>query len=175
VAVVLYPVFGSLSDRFGRKTLYLIGAVAMGVVVGPAFALINTGNPALFLLAQVLVFGIAMAPAAGVTGSLFSMVFDADVRYSGVSTGYTLSQLAGSAFAPTIAAALYAGTGTSDAIVAYLLVVSAISVVCVILLPGGWGRKGAAAQLVHDRARSAAAPAVPSPIPAAATAASPTK
>ncbi len=174
VAVVLYPVFGSLSDRFGRKTFYLIGAVAMGASIGPAFALINTGNPALFLLAQVLVFGVAMAPAAGVTGSLFTMVFDADVRYSGVSTGYTLSQLAGSAFAPTIAAALYAGTGSSDAIVVYLLAVSVISVVCVVLLPGGWGRKGAAQQLVHDQARSAAAPAVASDTPAA-TDATPTK
>ena len=36
-----------------------------------------------------------MAPAAGVTGSLFSLAFDADVRYSGVSIGYTLSQVLG--------------------------------------------------------------------------------
>jgi MFS family permease len=107
------------------------------------------------MAAQVLVFGIAMAPAAGVTGSLFTMVFDADVRYSGVSIGYTLSQVVGSAFAPTIATALYASTESSTSIVAYLLVVSAISVVSVILLPGGWGRKGAASQLVRDEAGSA--------------------
>ena len=155
VAVILYPVFGALSDTFGRKTMYLLGAVAMGVVIAPAFALINTGNPWLFMAAQVLVFGIAMAPAAGVTGSLFTMVFDADVRYSGVSIGYTLSQVVGSAFAPTIATALYASTESSTSIVAYLLVVSAISVVSVILLPGGWGRKGAASQLVRDEAGSA--------------------
>lgn len=154
VAVILYPVFGSLSDTFGRKTMYLLGAVAMGVVIGPAFALINTGNPWLFMAAQVLVFGIAMAPAAGVTGSLFTMVFDADVRYSGVSIGYTLSQVAGSAFAPTIATALYASTKSSTSIVTYLLIVSAISIVSVILLPGGWGRAGAAHQLVRDRAAS---------------------
>nr|GLK40040.1 MFS transporter [Rhodococcus wratislaviensis] len=167
LAVVLYPVFGSLSDTFGRKTMYLLGAVLMGVVIGPAFALINTGNPWLFMLAQVLVFGIAMAPAAGVTGSLFTMIFDADVRYSGVSVGYTLSQLCGSAFAPTIAAALYTSTGSSDAIVTYLLIVSAISIVSVILLPGGWGRKGAAGQLVRDQVTST--PAAPSPSPAADT------
>ena len=155
VAVVLYPVFGSLSDTFGRKTMYLLGAVLMGVVIAPAFALINTGNPWLFMLAQVMIFGIAMAPAAGVTGSLFTMIFDADVRYSGVSTGYTLSQLCGSAFAPTIAAALYTSTGSSDAIVTYLLIVSAISIVSVILLPGGWGRKGAARQLLQDQATTA--------------------
>ncbi|PQP25072.1 MFS transporter [Rhodococcus opacus] len=155
VAVVLYPVFGSLSDTFGRKTMYLLGAVLMGAVIAPAFALINTGNPWLFMLAQVMIFGIAMAPAAGVTGSLFTMIFDADVRYSGVSTGYTLSQLCGSAFAPTIAAALYTSTGSSDAIVTYLLIVSAISIISVIFLPGGWGRKGAARHLLQDQATTA--------------------
>ncbi|WP_032385025.1 MFS transporter [Rhodococcoides fascians] len=154
VAVVLYPVFGSMSDTFGRKTMYLIGAVAMGVVIGPAFMLINTGNPWLFMTALVLVFGIAMAPAAGVTGSLFSMIFDADVRYSGVSIGYTISQVVGSAFAPTIATALYAATGSSVSIVIYLVVVSLISIVSVILLPGGWGRNGAAMQLVADGGHS---------------------
>lgn len=142
LAVVMYPLFGSLSDTFGRKPLFLAGVIAMGVSIGPAFALIDTGRPALFLVALVLVFGLAMAPAAGVTGALFAMTFDADVRYSGVSIGYTLSQVLGSAFAPTIAAALYAATESSGAIVAYLIGVSVISAVSVYLLPGGWGRTG---------------------------------
>jgi metabolite-proton symporter len=138
VAVVLYPLFGALSDRVGRKPVFLAGVVAMGVSVVPVFALIDTGEPGLFLLALVLVFGIAMAPAAGVTGSLFSLVFDPDVRYSGVSVGYTLSQVVGSAFAPTIATALYAATGTSDSIAAYLIGVSVISAIAVSLMPGPW-------------------------------------
>lgn len=140
VAVVLYPLFGALSDRVGRKPVFLAGVVAMGAVVLPVFALIDTGRPGLFLLALVLVFGVAMAPAAGVTGSLFSLVFDADVRYSGVSIGYTLSQVVGSAFAPTIATALYAATQTSDSIAAYLIGVSVISAIAVSLLPGPWWR-----------------------------------
>ena len=138
VAVVLYPMFGALSDRVGRKPVCLAGVVAMGVAVLPVFALIDTGDPGLFSLALVLVFGIAMAPAAGVTGSLFSLVFDPDVRYSGVSVGYTLSQVVGSAFAPTIATALYAATGTSDSIAAYLIGVSVVSAVAVSLMPGPW-------------------------------------
>ncbi len=146
VAVVLYPIFGSLSDRYGRKTLYLTDAVAMGVTIDPAFMLINTGVAANFILAVVMVFGIAMAPAAGVTGSLFSMVFSREVRYTGASVGYTISQICGSAFAPTIATALFAATKSSDFIVIYLLVGSAISVTSVALLPGGWGRKEAARQ-----------------------------
>lgn len=140
VAVALYPVFGYLADSWGRKTTYTIGAVAMLVTIAPAFALINTGNPALFAVALVLVFGIAMAPAGGVTGSLFSMVFTPEVRYSGASVGYTISQIAGAAFAPTIATALYAANSSSGPVVGYLVVVAAISVVSVLLLPGKLGR-----------------------------------
>lgn len=138
VAVATYPLFGALSDRVGRKPLFLAGVIAMALAVVPTFALIDTGRPGMFVLALVLIFGLAMAPAAGVTGALFSMAFDADVRYSGVSIGYTLSQVLGSAFAPTIATALYAATGSSNSIAAYLIAASAVSAVAVCFMPGGW-------------------------------------
>ncbi|WP_445166678.1 MFS transporter [Mycolicibacterium sp. Dal123E01] len=142
VAVLTYPLFGALSDRVGRKPVFVGGVVAMGLAVVPTFALINTGEPALFMVALVLVFGLAMAPAAGVTGSLFSLTFDVDVRYTAVSIGYTLSQLLGSAFAPTIAVALHKATGTSDSIALYLIGVSVISLLAAVLLPGPWRRTG---------------------------------
>jgi len=151
VAVVLYPVFGSLADRWGRKTTYLLGAVLMLVTIGPAFALINTGNAVAFAVAMILVFGIAMAPAGGVTGSLFSMVFTPEVRYSGASVGYTISQLAGSAFAPLIATALFAINGSSGPVIVYLLVVCAISVISVLLLPGRLGKADPVSGTVHGR------------------------
>lgn len=135
VAVAAYPAFGAWSDVVGRKRLFLVGVVLMAASVFPVFALIDTGSALLFGVALVLVFGLAMAPAAGVTGALFSLAFDAAVRYSGVSIGYTLSQVLGSAFAPTIAAALYAATQSSDSIAWYLVAVSAISVVAGALLP----------------------------------------
>jgi hypothetical protein len=73
-------------------------------------------------------------------GGRARMVFSQEVRY------YAIFQICGSAFAPTIATALFAATKTSDSIVIYLLIVSAISVLWVALLPGGWGRKEAAHQ-----------------------------
>jgi MFS family permease len=147
IAVILYPVFGSLSDRIGRKKVYFIGAAAMGITIWPAFMLINTGSAFNFLIAVVLVFGVAMAPAAGVTGSLFALVFSREVRYTGASVGYTISQIMGSAFAPMIATALLAATGTSNSIVLYMVAVSVISVVSVALLPGGWGKREAQRQV----------------------------
>lgn len=146
VAVVLYAAFGMLSDRIGRKTTYLLGATAMGIVVGPALWLINTGNAWLFTAALVLVFGIAMAPAGGVTGPLFSFAFKPEVRYTGASIGYTISQILGSAFAPMIATALYAATGSTIGLFVYLTAVSIISIVSVLLLPGPLGRAEAAVQ-----------------------------
>jgi metabolite-proton symporter len=157
ISVVLCPLFGSLSDRIGRKTVYLIGAAAMGITIWPAFMLINTGNPWNFMLAVILAYGIAMAPAAGVTGTLFAMAFSPQVRYTGASVGYTISQLCGSAFAPMIATALLATTGTSDAIVIYMVIVSVISVISVVALPGSWGRKEAIRQLEQTEGSDAAA------------------
>ena len=157
VAVVLYPVFGALGDKWGRKTTYLLGAVLMLLSIAPAFALINTGSALNFTLAIILVFGIAMAPAGGVTGSLFSMVFTPEVRYSGASVGYTLSQILGAAFAPLIATALFASYGSSVPVVVYLLVVAAISVVSVLLLPGKLGKPEGEGVVTRDVVAGAAA------------------
>lgn len=147
IAVVLYPVFGSLADRWGRKTTYFAGTLTMLAAIWPTFALINTGELWGFYAGAILLFGLAMPPAAGVTGSLFAMVFGREVRYTGASVGYTLSQIVGPAFAPTIATGLFAAYGTSDAILVYLGIVAVISVVCVACLPGGWGR----AEVRHNR------------------------
>jgi metabolite-proton symporter len=160
VAVVLYAVFGALGDKWGRKTTYLLGAVLMLATIAPAFALINTGSALNFTIAIVLVFGIAMAPAGGVTGSLFSMVFTPEVRYSGASVGYTLSQILGAAFAPLIATALYANYGSSTPVVVYLLAVAAISVIAVLLLPGKLGKPEKPGVVTHEKnaARTGNAP-----------------
>ncbi|WP_280397828.1 hypothetical protein [Nocardia carnea] len=89
------------------------------MAIGPAFALVNTGNLWAFLLTQALVFGIAMPPAADVTSSLYSMAFDSDVDYSGMSISFTLTHLVGSAWAPpTIAPTLGNSTNSSNSNVA---------------------------------------------------------
>ena len=107
-----------------------------------------------------------MAPAGGATGSLFSLMFGAEVRYTGVSVGYTLSQITGSAFAPLIAVALYGAIGNTNGLVVYLLAASAVSIVSLLLLPGPWGRKEAAFNAESLDAADAIEGAEPAPSPA---------
>ncbi|MDO5726954.1 MAG: MFS transporter [Bowdeniella nasicola] len=147
IAIFGYGACGYLSDILGRRTMYFTGAVLMAISVWPAFWMIDTGHVGLMTLAIVLVFGLAMSPASGVTGPLFSLLFPRKLRYTGVSAGYTISQILGSAFAPMIAAGLYARYQSSTAIVIYLLVISAISVISIALIPGKWGPAEGKAQL----------------------------
>jgi len=135
LSIFLSPYCGALGDRFGRKRIYLLGAALMAASIAPAFALINTGRPAMVWLALILVFGIAMSLVTGVTGSLFSMLFETSVRFSGASVGYAISQILGSATAPLIATALFAATHTTDSVVWYLLGVSLISLISVAAMP----------------------------------------
>lgn len=151
ISTLLYPLFGALADFWGRKTVYFIGTVTMLLAAWPTFLLINLNTTLGFALGVTLMFGLSMPPAAGVTGSLFSMAFSKEVRYTGVSVGYTLSQIVGPAFAPMIATALYAAYGTSDAVVIYLIIICLISCVSVASLPGGWGPKDAKREHERDR------------------------
>ncbi|MEU7814041.1 MFS transporter [Pseudonocardia sp. NPDC049154] len=158
LSIGTYLLGGMLSDRIGRKAAYLSGVVATAALAWPAFALVNAGRPALFALAIVLIITLALAPMAGVTGTLFTVLFDTDIRYTGTSISYTLAQLTASAFAPSIAAALFAATGTSLSIVGYLLVVSVISLVAVFLVPGRFGRGAALAQDAEEGGRRPTGP-----------------
>lgn len=150
ISTILYPLFGALADFWGRKTVYFMGTVTMLLAAWPTFLLINLNTTLGFVLGVIVMFGLSMPPAAGVTGSLFSMAFSKEVRYTGVSVGYTISQIVGPAFAPTIATGLYAYYGTSDAVVVYLVVICLISCISVACLPGGWGSKDAKREHARD-------------------------
>ncbi|MFC6065323.1 MFS transporter [Streptomyces ochraceiscleroticus] len=114
------PAWGALSDRIGRRPVYLIGALGVAAWAFPFFALVDSRNFGLLLLAVSvgLVFHGAMyAPQA----AFFAEMFATRMRYSGASIGAQFSSVAAGAPAPLIATALLAEYGSSTPISLYVM------------------------------------------------------
>lgn len=130
VAVVAIPVLAIFADRIGRKPM-MIGASVATVVWGFAFfALLDTRQPGMIILAAVgglLIF----AAYSSVIGAFFSELFPTKVRYSGTSVAYNVASLIAGSLSPIIALALYQAFGSGQAIALYLVLMGVISIVAV--------------------------------------------
>jgi MFS transporter, MHS family, shikimate and dehydroshikimate transport protein len=125
--------FAWLSDYWGRRGIYMLGAVLTGLWSFPAFWLIDTASVFLILI-SLAIYQIVFSMMYGPQGALFAEMFGTRVRYSGASIGYQIGGMLGGALAPIIATALFAATGSSISIAAYMAVVCAISLVSVFLI-----------------------------------------
>ena len=134
VQVALIPFFGSLSDRLGRRPVYLAGAIGAAVWVFVFFAMLDTGQFALIALAVVLalVFHAAMY---GPQAAFISEMFPTRVRYTGASMGYQLAGIIGGALAPIISVALLDRFDTSIAVSVYAVAMLLVTIICVLLAP----------------------------------------
>ncbi|MFD7733166.1 MFS transporter [Kitasatospora phosalacinea] len=131
VQFALIPLFGALSDKVGRKPVYLAGAAGVGVWAWVFFGLLDTRSfPAILLAITVgLVFHSAMyAPQA----AFFSEMFATRMRYSGASIGAQFASVAAGAPAPLIATALLKDYGSSTPISVYVTVAAVITLVAVL-------------------------------------------
>jgi MFS family permease len=127
------PIFGHLSDRIGRKRMYMIGAALMGAYGFIYFALLNTAVPGWIFAAVVL----AMIPhdmMYGPQAALIAESFTGRLRYSGASMGYQLASVIAGGPAPLIAAWLFAQYGSGYAIAAYILLCSILSFLATAML-----------------------------------------
>jgi MFS transporter, MHS family, shikimate and dehydroshikimate transport protein len=125
------PAFGILSDRIGRRPVYLAGAIALGLLAFPFFGMVDTGATALICLAIVLGL-IAHAAMYGPQAAFFSELFGTEVRYSGASIGYQLSSCLSGGLAPLIATALLSMSGGRPWPVAlYLIALAATTILSV--------------------------------------------
>jgi MHS family shikimate/dehydroshikimate transporter-like MFS transporter len=126
------PLWGALSDRVGRKPLYLAGAVVTTLWAFPLFGLMDTKSPFLIALAIVVGVNIGHDLMYGPQGAYFAELFGTRVRYSGASLGYQLASVFAGGFAPLIATALLAAGGSS-LVALYVVAMGLISVVATIL------------------------------------------
>ncbi|WP_426735348.1 MFS transporter [Glutamicibacter sp. 2E12] len=133
VWLVMTLVAGFLADKIGRKRTYQLGFVILAASLFPVFALVNSGSLVL-LYAAFGLFSIGLGLTYGPQAALYSELFPASVRFSGVSISYAIGAIVGGAFAPTIAQALVQATGGTTAVAIYLLVVVTISFTAVSMI-----------------------------------------
>lgn len=126
VTTVLIPIMGHLSDTVGRKKLYVAGTVAMALFAFPYFWMLQQGSVALLILATVIALGVIWAPITAVLGTMFSEIFDAKVRYTGVSLGYQIGAAVAGGTAPLVATALLAQFNNSYVPVALYIIFTAL-------------------------------------------------
>ena len=134
LSLVTIPLSGVLSDRFGRKRVYLIGAVLTGIYAFAYFALLNTAVPIWIFLAIVLAF-IPHDLMWGTQAALIAECFAPRLRYSGSSLGSQLASVFAGGPAPLIATALLAAYGSGYAVAGYMALCVIVTIVSTAMMP----------------------------------------
>ena len=153
VMIVTIPFFGRLSDRLGRPKVYMWGSLVTALASFPAFWLMthSGGNVMLIWLSIVIPFGILYAAIYGPEAALFCDLFDAKVRYTGISFVYQFSGIFASGITPIVATALLkSGGGEPWQICMYVVFAGAVSALC-----AAWISRGKAAEWAPDSRRLA--------------------
>jgi len=127
------PFSGYLSDRIGRKRMYMIGAVGTGVFGFVYFELLDTAIPSWIFLA-ILLSLIPHDMMYGPQAALIAESFTGRLRYSGASMGYQLASIIAGGPAPLIAAALFAHYRSGYAIACYILFCAILSLIATSML-----------------------------------------
>jgi metabolite-proton symporter len=147
IQFVIVPAFGALSDRVGRRPLYLAGAVGVAVWTFVFFNLLDTKDPSKIVLGVVvglILHSLMYAPQA----AFFSELFGTSVRYTGASVGYQLASIFAGALAPIVALKLLGDVsdGNTTAVGIYVAIASVLTIVAVC-----FAKETRASSLRHDR------------------------
>jgi MFS family permease len=134
IGLVSVPLFGHLSDIIGRKLMYGIGVVCVGLFAFPYFGLLNTGATGLVILAIVLSL-LFHDMQYGPQAALIAETFGTNIRYSGAGLGYQLASVIAGGPAPLIAAAILSATKSSTGISWYIVGCAVISLIALLLMP----------------------------------------
>jgi MFS family permease len=139
VSFVSIPLFGHISDRIGRKNMYMIGAVVTGVFGFIYFGMLNTGSLVAIFCAIVLSL-IPHDMMYGPQAALIAESFTGRLRYSGASLGYQLASVIAGGPAPLIATWLFGTYHSSYAIALYIAVCAVVTLIACAMMTDHTGR-----------------------------------
>jgi metabolite-proton symporter len=139
VSFVTIPLSGHISDRIGRRKMYLIGVVLTGLFGFLYFGMVDTAIPSAVFIAIVLSL-IPHDIQYGPQAALIAEAFTPRLRYSGSSLGYQLASIIAGGPAPLIATALFAHYQTGYAIAIYIAACAVISAVAAAFMPDYTGQ-----------------------------------
>jgi MFS family permease len=139
LSFITIPLSGHISDRIGRRKMYLIGAAATGLFGFLYFGMLDTGYPSAVFIAIVLSL-IPHDMMYGPQAALIAEAFTPRLRYSGASMGYQLASIIAGGPAPLIATALFAAYHTGYAIAIYIAGCAIVSLVSASFMPDYTGQ-----------------------------------
>jgi MHS family shikimate/dehydroshikimate transporter-like MFS transporter len=125
------PLFGLLSDRVGRKPLYIAGAIFSALFAFPLFSLLQTRDTTIVTLTIALAMSLSHGMMFGPQAAFLPELFGTKVRYSGASLGCQISAAISGGFAPLIATGLLAWENGTHSISLYMVGLSAITLLAV--------------------------------------------
>jgi metabolite-proton symporter len=131
--LVAIPLFGALSDRIGRRPVYLFGAFVTAIFAYPLFWLLDTGSTPLIWTGLVIAFVFSHAAMYAPQAAFLSELFGTRVRYSGASLGAQLASVFAGGLAPFIGTALLEAGYGGGAIALYVVGLAAVTIVSVFM------------------------------------------
>jgi metabolite-proton symporter len=139
VSFITIPLSGHISDRIGRRKMYMIGAAVTGIFGFIYFGMVDTAVPLLVFIAIVLSL-IPHDMQYGPQAALIAEAFTPRLRYSGSSLGYQLASIIAGGPAPLIATALFAAFHSGYAIAIYIAACAVVSLASAALMPDYTGQ-----------------------------------
>ena len=150
IGIFTIPLFGALSDRVGRRPVYMFGSAFLALFAFPFFWLLNTETSVLIWLAIVLANSVGVYSMFSPQAAYFAELFDTRVRYSGLALAREVSAPLAGGIAPFIATYLLSRTGTYWPIALYMIVLSLISLVALAFGPETYRRRMSEDEVMHE-------------------------